>query len=108
MFRPFARAALAGSLSLGLVAGAAAQTPVQPQPKDPNMPAPQHTVPEKLEGKPDDTTGSLSDRLERSDGVVAPPAGGAGRTITPADPGTTPVIPPPGSPGSGRPDVEPK
>lgn len=108
MVRPFARAALAGALSFGIAAGAAAQTPVQPQPKDPNMPAPHNTVPEKLEGRPGDTTGSLSDRLERSDGVIKPPTGGAGRTITPPDTGTMPVIPPPGSPGSSRPDADPK
>lgn len=111
MSRSPARMALACALSLGLVAGAAAQTPVQPQPKDPNMPAPHRTVPEKMEGRPGETTGStgtLSDRLERSDGVIAPPATGTGRTITPPDTGTTPVIPPPGSPGSSRPDAEPK
>ncbi len=94
-----------------LASAAVAQTPVQPQPRDPNMPAPHNTVPDRIEPRSTDSTGStgtLSDRLERTDGVITPPATGGGRTITPSDPGTTPVVPPAGEPGSARPNASPK
>ena len=99
----------AGFVSVSVAA--LAQTPVQPQPKDPNMPAPHSTVPDKIEGGPGDTTGStgtLSDKLERSDGVIKPPETGTGRVIQPPGTGTMPVIPPPGTPGSSAPNAEPK
>ncbi len=53
---------------------------------------------------------SLSDRLERTGGVIRPPSDlDEGRTVRPpvSEPGTTPVIPPPGEPG-GNPNVQPK
>jgi hypothetical protein len=85
-------------------AGASAQQlrpPVLPQPQDP-----QTTVPEKIDPplrrSDDDTTGTLSDRLRDSRGVIAPsPMIDPGiRVPAPVpDPGTTPVIPPPGTPG---------
>jgi hypothetical protein len=49
-------------------------------------------------------------RLEKSDGVIRPPANVDPKIhVRPPDPGpgSTPVIPPPGSPG-GNPDVVPK
>lgn len=96
MTRHFIRAAAgAAAIGMALPLSAAAQTPFQPQPGDPQMPARRNTVPEKMEGGPGDTTGTLSDKLEKSDGVITPPAVGGGRTIIPPDPGTTPVIPPP-------------
>jgi hypothetical protein len=52
----------------------------------------------------------LSDKLERSDGVIRPPANASPDITVPApvpDPGTTPVIRPPGSPG-GNQQVVPK
>lgn len=52
----------------------------------------------------------LSDKLDRSDGVVRPPRGvDPGLTHHPAGSGSSsmPVIPPPGTPG-GEPDVNPK
>jgi hypothetical protein len=95
----------------GLLAGPVlAQNRVQP-PRDPNMPAPQNTIPEKI--KPEDpsstgSTGTLSDKLEQSDGVIKPPSNISPDMSIPApDTGTTPVIPPPGSPG-GNQNVEPK
>jgi hypothetical protein len=99
------------TLTLGLATAALAQTPVQPQPRAPNMPAPQSTVPEKVEPGATGTTGTtLSDKLQRSDGVIHPP-GAADATITTIKPapdfGTMPVIPPPGSPG-GNQNVQPK
>lgn len=113
MSRHFVRTlAMTGLISVGLTFGAAAQTPVQPQPKDPNMPAPHNTVPDKIEGRPSDTTGAtgtLSDKLQKSDGVITPPASGAaGRTITPPDTGTMPIVPPAGSPGSRAPNADPR
>jgi hypothetical protein len=95
---------------------ATAQTAVQPQ--APNMPAPQNTIPEKIEPQSRDpsstgSTGSgatLSDKLEATDGVIRPPSNIAPDMTVPApnpDPGTTRIIPPPGSPG-GNPDIQPK
>lgn len=50
----------------------------------------------------------LSDKLARSDGVLCPPRNVDPEMHAPApDAGTTPVIPPPGSPG-GDPSVRPK
>jgi hypothetical protein len=59
---------------------------------------------------PEETPGSanLSDKLSRSKGVVCPPAGiDAGLAVPPVGGGTTPVIPPPGTPG-GDPGLIPK
>jgi len=51
---------------------------------------------------------TLSERLDRTGGVIRPPANlTPDNTIRPRDTGTTPVIPPPGSPG-GNPNIEPK
>jgi hypothetical protein len=53
---------------------------------------------------------TLSERLHESEGVIRPPAGIDPEIRVPApvpDPGTTPVIPPPGSPG-GNPAIQPK
>jgi hypothetical protein len=52
----------------------------------------------------------LSDKLSRNQGVIRPPADVDPKIHTEApnpDPQTTPVIPPPGSPG-GNQDVQPK
>ena len=106
------RATLVGTSMLLLGGVAAAQTtPVKPQPTDPNMPSTQNTVPDKVAPRAGETTGStgsLSDRLGATDGVIRPSDPGTGRTIVPSDPGTTPVIPPAGTPGSAAPNVEPK
>jgi hypothetical protein len=54
--------------------------------------------------------GTLSEKLERTDGVIKPRENVDPDITTPApvpNPGTTPVIPPPGSPG-GNPSVQPK
>jgi hypothetical protein len=104
-------AAAAIAFSMGLASGALAQsTPVQPQPSAPNMPAPHTTVPEKIDPKATGATGTLSDKLEESGGVITPPAGVDPGISAPApvpNPGTTPVITPPGSPG-GNQSVQPK
>ncbi len=50
----------------------------------------------------------LGDKLARSDGVLCPPSGVDPEIRAPTpDAGTTPVIPPPGSPG-GDPSLRPK
>jgi hypothetical protein len=92
---------------IGGVGGAAlAQTPIRP-PQPPNMPSPQSTIPEKIKPVDPSTTGSTSDnlskKLEATDGVIKPPDNTAPGMVLPApDPGTTRVIPPPGSPGGDQ------
>jgi hypothetical protein len=81
------------------------------------------TVPEQRQGQPprpgDQSgpqqgtstapSGSLSDELSRTGGVVQPPATGDQGVVAPpkAGPQSTPVIPPPGTPG-GNQEVQPK
>ena len=53
---------------------------------------------------------SLSEQLDENKGVIEPPPVGDAEIHAPApdpDPGKTPVIPPPGTPG-GDPSVQPK
>jgi hypothetical protein len=99
-----------------LMLGGLMTTPgmAQTQPRDPNMPDPKNVPAEKM--APDiGTTGStrsgetLSERLNRSDGVIKPPPTAAPDMRVPApvpNPGTTPVIPPPGTSPSDP--VQPK
>ena len=108
-------------LSLCLAGGATAafaQNPSVLQQQAPNMPPLQQMPAEKVEpsmpssGEPLATgsTGTLSDKLQASDGVIRPPETGAPdmRVRPPVpNPGTTPVIPAPGSPG-GNQSVDPK
>ena len=111
---------LATALLASLTTAAAAQTPaapsnpVQPQPRDPNMPSPNSVPAEKI-APPLDTnaTGStrenLSDRLQRTEGVIAPPSTSTpDMTVQPpvANPNSTPVIRPPGT--SPTDPVQPK
>lgn len=119
---PLRKALSAGSVALAvtLASSGFAQTTAQLQPRDPNMPAPQNTVPEKIEPGPGETRsgestgstgGTLSDKLQASDGVITPPAGiSPEMTVRPpvADPGTTRVIPPAGTPGSTQPNADPR
>ncbi len=65
---------------------------------------PRATGPDKRPGE------TLSERLDRNSGVIHPPAGmDPGIAVPAPDPGphSTPVIPPPGTPG-GDPSVRPK
>lgn len=106
------QATLAFGLLLVATSAGFAQTPVQPQPRDPNMPAQQNTLPEKIEPGPIGTTGStgtLSDRLQKSEGVITPRAVDSGMTVVPpaSNSSATPVIAPPGEPG-GNQNVQPK
>jgi len=63
----------------------------------------------RLETEGQSPRDSLSDRLDRSDGVIRPPAGvDPQMQVPPPDQGSrTPVIPPPGTPGGDR-SIEPK
>ncbi len=81
-------------------AGAPSQSPTPPAPSPPTTQVPSS----------DPTQPNLTERLKRSDGVITPPANIDPEISVPApnpNPNTTPVIPPPGSPG-GNPDIRPK
>jgi hypothetical protein len=100
------RAALIGAAGGLIVSLALAQSPVQP--RDRTIPDPNDTVPEKVRPGEPDTTGSLSspetlsDKLNRSEGVIKPLRDLDPEMDVPApvpNPGTTLVLPPPGSPG---------
>jgi hypothetical protein len=85
----------------------------QPSPAEPNKTIPEKVAPPE-EAIPDPQApaqgDSLSDQLERNEGVIKPPPGidsGIGVPAPDPDPGTTPVIPPRGSPGNPS-DVRPK
>jgi hypothetical protein len=100
-------------LLAGGFTAASAQNPNVLQQQAPNMPSPQQMPAEKMEpNEPSSTgsTGTLSDKLEKSDGVIRPPETATPDITVPApvpNPGTTPVIPPPGSPGGDQ-TVNPK
>jgi hypothetical protein len=88
---------LIGALAAIMIVGAPARA---------QTPAP--ATPPQTEGQA--PSGDLSDRLDRSHGVIRPQGNvDPGISATPPDPnpGTMPVIPPPGSPG-GDPRVQPK
>jgi hypothetical protein len=93
-----------------LVAGigiAAAQTQNGTPSASPNHgPGASNQVPQSGSSAP---PGSLSHELNRSGGVIHPPATGDQGVVPPPNQGIsrTPVIPPPGSPG-GNPSVQPK
>ena len=92
------------AISWAMVVFSVAQTETLP----PETPSHQ-TVPEATgPGKSGSSTGPLSDKLDRSGGVIHPPSGidPAIAQPPPAE-GRTPVIPPPGTPG-GKPGTEPK
>src|SRR3712207_5748191 len=101
-------ALLAGSFTT-----AQAQNPEVLQQHAPNMPRSENMPAEKIEPNAPSVTGStntLSEKLEQTDGVIRPPATATPDMTVPApvpNPGTTPVIPAPGSPG-GTQQVDPK
>ncbi len=79
------------------------------QPTNPNVPVGPPgaaTAPPERIAPPD---GTLSDRLSQQRGAIKPPSVDPGMTVAPSQAGaaTTPVIPPPGSPG-GNQSVVPK
>jgi hypothetical protein len=86
-----------------------ASATAQMQPRDPNMPSPQNVPAEKVAPDAGTTgsTGTLSDRLERSEGVIRPPATGDTEAVMPPPRvPNTPVITPPGT--SAADPVQPK
>jgi len=106
-----AAVALGAALTVG---PARSQTPRSETP--PSVPEGRQSQPTR----PDDATGpqqgtstapsgSLSDELSRSGGVVQPPATGDQGVVPPpkAGPQSMPVIPPPGTPG-GNQEIQPK
>jgi hypothetical protein len=97
--------AAGGALLANTVMFAQSQPPVPPAPLQ---------LPEcrrgALPATPGETTGTvdLGDRLSGSKGIICPPAGvDPGIAAPPVGGGTTPVIPPPGTPG-GDPNIIPK
>ena len=107
-------------LAAGLGTAALAQNPDVLKQPAPNMPPPDQMPAERVEPTPNGTqpndpsttgsTNNLSKKLEQSDGVIRPPENASPDITVPApvpDPGTTPVIPPPGSPG-GNMQIDPK
>lgn len=92
-----------------------AQNPQPAAPADPNVhvapPSVGTTPPEKIAPpvKLAPSTSTMSDRLAQQKGTVTPPNVDPGMTISPPanTAATTPVIPPPGSPGGNR-SVVPK
>jgi hypothetical protein len=79
-----------------------------PAPPRETVPQPRDVVPQAKE--PGAASGTLSEQLSRSGGVIQPPPHADRKMEAPTpDPGaqSTPVVPPPGSPG-GDPNVKPK
>jgi hypothetical protein len=105
---PLLRMSAAVLLSGLFATPASAQT----QPRDPNMPDPKNVPAEKI--APDigstgstGSGGTLSDRLERSEGVIKPPPiGDTEAVISPPQVPDMPVIKPPGTSPSDP--VQPK
>ncbi len=104
------RSAVLAFAVCGVMAGSAS---AQVQPRDPNMPDPRSVPAEKMApdmGSTGSTGETLSEKLQRTEGVIKPPTNATPDMTVPApvpNPGTTPVIPPPGSPGGNR-QIEPK
>ncbi|ODA66453.1 hypothetical protein A7A08_02576 [Methyloligella halotolerans] len=94
----------AAILSAGPIQAAEDAHEDQATPARPKAGSTSEEVPGVDENKP------LSEQLEEDEGVIDPPSVGDSEIDVPApdpDPGTTVVIPPPGSPG-GDPTVQPK
>ena len=77
-------------------------------------PQPGTGVPEKVDpslqpGKDGEVTGTLSQKLNQSEGVIHPPSGVDPeiRVPPPSTGGTMPIIPPPGEPGGSQ-AIQPK
>jgi hypothetical protein len=100
---------LAALILAGAQMAALAQTLPPANPANPTVPvAPPNATqppPEKIAPPAPD----LSSRLSRDKGTITPPNVDPGMSVSPParGAGTTPVIPPPGSPG-GNPSVVPK
>jgi hypothetical protein len=113
--------AIAASIVLAAFDAAQAQAGSglpQPNPAEPNNRIPEKILPQEDSTPAPEARGSsgaapgesLSDQLDRNEGVIRPRQGIDPEIHAPApdpNPGTTPVIPPPGSPGNPS-NVRPK
>jgi hypothetical protein len=110
LWKSFTTRAVLAALGGFAMSAAVAQSPAPP--RDPNMPDPKNVPAEKVAPPLSDSTNAtgqtLSDKLEKTEGVITPPPMGSGMVVQPPvpNPGTTPVIPPPGS--SPTDPVQPK
>jgi hypothetical protein len=95
------RTVLALILAASVTSVAAQPVPQAPAAPDPNCP------PETRRNTPGADTGTLSDKLAESRGVICPPGVDPAMTQKPPAGGTIRIVPPPGSPG-GDPTVQPK
>jgi hypothetical protein len=101
-----------GTLAVLAASAALAQTPTAPGTAPPGS---ANSIPEKIEPQQPGQSPSvrpgepLSETLDRTDGVLKPPAGvDLQMHVPPPETGSNmPVIPPPGSPG-GDPSIQPK
>jgi hypothetical protein len=97
-------------LALLFAGSAAASAQDKPPAVDPNACAPNERLQpgERAPQAPPGTIGqSLSEKLDRTEGVLCPPNVDPEMKVPTPETGKTPVIPPPGSPG-GDPNVRPK
>ena len=102
--------ALTVSALILLAAPALAQNPQTTSPANPTVPIAPPNAPTPPPERVAPSSGNLSDRLSQQKGTIAPPNVDPGMTVSPpanGATGTTPVIPPPGSPGGNR-SVVPK
>ncbi|GBU19445.1 MULTISPECIES: hypothetical protein [Methylobacterium] len=93
-------ALLAASLFATAASAQNPDAPLKGRDSDPNLPSQTQTPPDKV--RPDDgSAGNLTDRLEKSDGVIKPPGNAAeGMVVRPPETGgSTPVIKPNELPG---------
>jgi glucose/arabinose dehydrogenase len=96
----------------GFAAGASAQGAGQIPPST-SPPAQDQTSPPQSQATPlpqqATRPGTTSDQLSQTRGVITPPPTGDHAVVTPPNIGaaSTPVIPPPGTPG-GNPEIQPK
>jgi hypothetical protein len=103
---------IAGIAVIGLAAGAEQKVQAQGQPQSSETLKFESTGPQdpRSTGSVGRSTAPLSEKLDRTDGVIRPPANIApDMSVRPpvSDPGTTRVIPPPGTPGGDQ-TIEPK
>jgi hypothetical protein len=105
---------VAGTILTSVIAGAqgaaAQQVPPPNPPRSDITGQPNPSQDQRSTGAVGSSPQSLSDKLESTGGVIRPPSEIAPDMTVPApapNPGTTPVIPPPGSPG-GDPTIQPK
>lgn len=109
MLRDFSMTALILTPLIVVPTLALAQNPQPAAPADPSV----HVAPPNVGSTPPEkiapANGNLSSQLSQQKGTIAPPNVDPGMTVRPPANGsaTTPVIPPPGSPGGNR-SVVPK